>query len=496
MLMNRSFWGVCCFVCSICIFAQTKSAVQLDDERFQREFQQRFEEFQLEKQQKFEDFRKKANEDYIRYMQKTWEPHQSSEPEPLPVIPEPPKPIVKKDTLPPITNRLEAKVKGIPVLHAMPKPQIPELNAQQPKEIPTFTFLFYNTPCKVRQVERFTMANASEQEAQKAWRFMSEQAYWKLADDCLALREDLALNDWGYVEMLRVLCESYCKGATNEAVMMQMFLLVQSGYKARMAFAMGKMALLMSFVDDIYGYGFLTLEGERYYILDKTLKGATFAVYNQEFPEEQEASLQMFSQPKFVYKETMARTYMSERYPEIKVTVQPNKNLMDFYNDYPVTNQWNYYVWTSLSDKVKKQLYPVLREHIQGKSQQEAANMLINFVQTAFDYQTDDEQFGYERPLFADEMFYYPFADCEDRSILFAVLVRDLLHLDVVLLNYTNHVATAVRFTEDIPGYYYTVDGNKYLVCDPTFIGAKIGNCMLEYRNANAEIVRTDYYMN
>ena len=49
---------------------------------------------------------------------------------------------------------------------------------------------------------------------------------------------------------------------------------------------------------------------------------------------------------------------------------------------------------------------------IQGKKQSEAANILINFVQTAFDYKTDGDQFGYEKPFFVDELFYYPYSDC------------------------------------------------------------------------------------
>ena len=125
-----------------------------------------------------------------------------------------------------------------------------------------------------------------------------------------------------------------------------------------------------------------------------------------------------------------------------------------------------------------------------GKSQKDAANILIDFVQTAFEYQTDDVQFGYERPLFADETFFYPYSDCEDRSILFSILVQDLLGLDVVLLNYPGHLATAVHFTEDIAGDYMTIDNKKYLVCDPTYIGASIGDAMPKYKTVSAKVVK------
>ena len=63
-------------------------------------------------------------------------------------------------------------------------------------------------------------------------------------------------------------------------------------------------------------------------------------------------------------------------------------------------------------------------------------NILIDFVQNSFQYQTDGEQFGYEKPFFMDENFYYPACDCEDRAILFSNLVKDLLGLDAVLLDY------------------------------------------------------------
>lgn len=137
--------------------------------------------------------------------------------------------------------------------------------------------------------------------------------------------------------------------------------------------------------------------------------------------------------------------------------------MIDFYDEYPRIG-WDLYSRSSLSAWAKEQLYPVLRRCIAGKSKSEAANTLIDFVQTAFEYKTDEEQFGYERPLFADETLYYPYSDCEDRAIFYSILVRDLLGLDVVLLHYPNHLATAVSFGEEIAGDYLMLDDRKYLV--------------------------------
>ena len=48
------------------------------------------------------------------------------------------------------------------------------------------------------------------------------------------MRDKMALCDWGYIEMLQVVCENKY-GKTNEAIFMQAFLLSQSGYKIRLA---------------------------------------------------------------------------------------------------------------------------------------------------------------------------------------------------------------------------------------------------------------------
>ena len=115
--------------------------------------------------------------------------------------------------------------------------------------------------------------------------------------------------------------------------------------------------------------------------------------------------------------------------------------------------------------------------------------MILNFVQTAFVYGYDDQIWGGDRPFFADETLFYPYSDCEDRSILFSYLIRTLTKQDVVLLYYPNHLATAVRFSEDLPGDYVMVEGLKYLVCDPT--GYKpIGNAYDEFKNVQAQVIK------
>ena len=166
-----------------------------------------------------------------------------------------------------------------------------------------------------------------------------------------------------------------------------------------------------------------------------------------------------------------------------------NKNLMDFYRDYPQCDVVIHYK-APMSEELREPLYAQLREAIAGKSEVEAANILLTFVQTSFQYMTDGDQFGYEKPFFPDETFYYPYCDCEDRAMLYSTLVKDLLGLDAILLDYPNHIASAVRFTEEVPGDAVVLaDGTRYVVCDPTYIGAPVGSCMDQYKTVGPQVI-------
>ncbi len=184
------------------------------------------------------------------------------------------------------------------------------------------------------------------------------------------------------------------------------------------------------------------------------------------------------------------RQLTANRYPEISATVSTNRSLIDFYNDYPLNDAWNYYAQASLSMPVKEQLYPLLQKAITGKDKATAPNILINWVQTAFTYKADDEQFGQEQPFFADETLYYPYCDCEDRATLYSVLVRDLLRLDVVLLYYPEHLATAVCFGDDTQGDHLMIDDHKYIVCAPTYIDATIGQAVPQCKQTMAKVIK------
>jgi len=442
------------------------------------------------KQKAWADFRDKLNKDYADKMSHQWTPCSVFAAKPIPKRPEPPKPIMKTDQTPIPIKAVTYSEYVSAVTYDTPQPFQPIAHPDNEQDA-AYTFSFHSTPCKVHLLREmyFSLSDVSERTVAEGWRILSASGYDILADDCLNYRDQLDLNDWGYIELIKCLSKSFYGDETNEAVLMQAYLLVQSGYKVRLARSGNRLVLMMPFTTTIYQYSYFSLGGEKYYLLDDNKDGGSYYVFNCKFEGEKTASLDIKKEPRFFDESTPKKAFASRRYPNASAIVTTNRNLMTFYSSCPVTSDWASYSRASLSRKVKRALYPTLRKQIASKSELEAANILLNFVQTAFDYKTDQEQFGYERPLFGDELFYYPYSDCEDRSILFSILVRDLLKLEVVLLNYPGHLATAVRFNEEVPGYYFGVNEKKYVLCDPTYIGAPVGDCMPQYVGTSAVIV-------
>lgn len=91
--------------------------------------------------------------------------------------------------------------------------------------------------------------------------------------------------------------------------------------------------------------------------------------------------------------------------------------------------------------------------------------------------------------LFAEETLFYPYCDCEDRAILFTRLVRDLLGLKTILVYYPGHLASAVCFSENVPGDYVVLNGKRFVVSDPTYIGAPVGMTMPDMDNNAASVI-------
>ncbi len=494
LLINRAFnsflIGIICLLSNICeIQAQSF-------DNYKKRNRSDFQQYKSDKQRKFKEYRDRINAEFAGYMRRTWPEYRSQPARPVPDSPEPPAPVIKDPDRQPSNDPIPFdKVKPAPELVEPPQPVVP-LPSPQPvvPDRSMLIFTFYGQKCRIplENKHRFALKDATENSLADGWMILSSDEYLPVVAQCLEYRDKLCLCDWGYMRFIeQMTTEFFSPAQLNEARLMQMYILTQSGYKVRIARAGKQLVLLLPSKDTIYQYSYLNIGGVNYYIIDSLLGQTSFSVFNQEFPKEQDFSLEITRQPILPILETAPRLLQSKLDNGLEANVILNKNLIDFYNDYPLSSNWNIYANASLSQKTKDQLYPVLRIFMTGKNKLDAANILLHFVQTAFEYATDDEQFGVERALFADETLFYPYSDCEDRAILYSALVRELLGLDVVLLHYPGHLATAVCFnSDDVYGDYLQINDKRYIVCDPTYINADIGQAMPQYKQIIANVIR------
>ena len=333
-----------------------------------------------------------------------------------------------------------------------------------------------------------SIGNMRENAIADAYEAMCKADYKALVDDCRKVKKELNLNDWGIFLFVREASKTLCTDE-NAAVVMQQFLLNELGYKSKMARRADRNQMLLFVAADcqVYGHPYFTKDGLNYYNLTSN-ESCQFYMCQEDSPKaKSKLNMQVNHAP--ALNAGMVNSVHKNRSGSVAVSVDVPKSLMEFYGSMPQCD-YSVYVNAEVNPSVANKVLSTLAPLVNGKGEAEAANLLINFVQTGFQYATDQEQFGYEKPFFVEELFYYPYCDCEDRSVLYSYLVRNLLKLDVVLLDYPNHIATAVCFNENVSGDFVTVGGKKYVVCDPTYIGASIGKAMPQFKNVAAKVLK------
>lgn len=332
----------------------------------------------------------------------------------------------------------------------------------------------------------------SESSIASYWREISRSNYSPSLEGLAESREVYGLNDWGYAIQVHKFSESLYKNSSWNSKLLTWFLLTKSGISARVAYRGDNIYLMIPSAHTLYGHPFFTIENTNYYIISFTEDLGVIPslyTYQGDYPGTADnMGMELIRLPQLNQnsgRRNMQFTYRDKNY---SFTIEYEKQVVDFLEKYPHTDNFIYFeggISDVFENSIKTAFLPILTD----KTEAEAVNLILRFVQTAFEYQTDDVQFGREKWLFPDETVFYPYADCEDRSILFAWMVKTLIGLDVVGLDWPGHIATAVAFSNEIPGDYININGKRFTVCDPTYINADIGMMMDNYRGVGVKII-------
>lgn len=460
---------------------------------------ERYKSFVDEHNNRFEQFTKEQNDEFAAFVEEQWQLFENFKKSSSPFT----TPKFQKSPVAPKTNLgwslsfdgvIEFIVKSIPTKNRQSNSVSNMQNVVVDFYGEELSFdISDNLRLKVNSISELSVANYIRRisdyskETSALWNAMEGKAV------------EFGLNEWGRFLLTKTIADELFENDDDKVLFCFYMLRNMGGYKVKVGRNTDgdNLVLLLAIDNDkeVYTYGFFDFieEGKliKYYSVygENSDKVYTFGFNNQDLKLSQMGL--DFNKPLSIGE--------CDRLRELKINslntvidLPFNSKNIAFLDDVPLTVFPIYFV-----SAMPMESQVILNEKFGNLKNEysvlESINILLNFVQTAFDYKTDDEQFGREKYFYPEEVIAYPYSDCEDRSALFGWLVHKYLNLSVIGLQYSGHVATAVCLNDDVNisgAKYFNYRGAKYYVCDPTYVNAKLGKEMSDFENITPKVIK------
>lgn len=459
---------------------------------FSSVFAQTYEEYLREQEQAFSSFKEARDKAFSEFLKKEWKAYQEAQG---------------------ISGYKEDKPKEIPkaVKTTVVKPKKKVLVVKQPEELEkpkvytkiiippvsqklkTLYLKFFGVDLEVhydRSVLLSMQAYITKDAIAKGWDRLAVSDYESTIKELDEISARLRLNDWAKYLLVEKVARGIYK-SENEAKLFSWFALLKMGYDAHIAFQTHRLILILPIEGEMYDTVYYTFKRKKYYAIDYYAKGKLGSIMSYDNVYEGASSALDFSfteLPLFAQDTRSKHLLFRIDTKKTGIDLKYDANLLKFFQTYPQVGYANYFASEDsvlLKESIKDSFEPL----IVGKSQGEALDLILNFVQNAFKYQVDKDQFNKEKVMFPSETLFYPYSDCEDRAILFSYMVKTLLGMDVVGVKYPNHMATAVRVDEKIKGEYIVLDQKPYVLADPTYINASLGMSMPQFAGTKNYVI-------
>ncbi len=303
---------------------------------------------------------------------------------------------------------------------------------------------------------------------------------------------ELNLKGWPLFQLVKTYVSQLPISASHQR-MLAWYYLNRLGYDARLGIDGSGSSILLATTDaELYGTTFFreNSTGKQFYFLMKNdkLPGNQFLTYKPATYDNAAKPLEMNELGFELSQKEQASIKRSFAFQgkSIHYTFNFDKNRLNLLA-----------TWPQAAFKTYAQPVPQLRElteeirkRCSSLSNREKADYLLAMVQNSLAYQEDEKQFGTERHLFPEETLVMPFSDCEDRSFLYATLMKMAFNFDVILVDYPGHVATAVRLGDpNKDDDAFTWKGQTWIICDPTYMNATSGMSMPDFKKVTPEII-------
>lgn len=339
-----------------------------------------------------------------------------------------------------------------------------------------------------------TLGGQRESHVADYWRSLNLIGLGSCCEQLTRQQRRLQLNDYALFRLTMCLAATLYPSLPDEQCAFVVYLLNSLRYNSKVGRSDDGLVILLATANRIYDKPFVEDGHTRYYVFAPASRqkvSGNIRTYNRQLPQSVNSVSLGLSKSPLLGGSATGKPYTWRFDSGNTLTFTANRHLIDFYSAYPSVDLEVYARAAASSDfnrAVVQGFTPLLADK---SSRQDAVGFLLNYVQHGFDYLPDIRQFGTEKTFFCEENFFYPANDCEDRAILFARMVRLLTSLDVVLLEFHDHVAAAVCFAdENVQGTSVRYAGRRYTVCDPTYIDAPVGMLPQRYHNEKPKLIQ------
>lgn len=340
----------------------------------------------------------------------------------------------------------------------------------------------------------------SAQTIKSYYNHVNRGKYSPVINSLIAYKEKNQLNDWLYYQLIRKTAEQISPKKENyeRYTFYKWFLMVKSGYDARLTIADGRIIFYVYNDEDISDIPYVMFENKKYMCLN--YHDYAHADLNKVPPH------QMIAIPEaknsFSYKVTRMPDFKPEDYAEKNIVfnyrhkayhfnIKLNPEVESLFTNYPIVDFESYFN-IPLSKETYGSLIPVLKKNLRGMNQKKGIDYLMRFTRYAFLYEDDEANFGKEKRLSPEETLFAKYSDCDDRAALFFYLVKEIYDLPMIALLYPTHITMAVQFKKPI-GDPILYQGNVYSICEPTpqIENLGIGQLSLKLKNTPYQVVYT-----
>ena len=297
--------------------------------------------------------------------------------------------------------------------------------------------------------------------------------YQSVLSELRTAKHQYQLNDWLLYELVEKTVDNIFvnKGASYK-VLATWFLMSKLHYDTRLAFLNKSAYLYVKTTDNIYETPLIEERGQRYFGLTELQYKRTKrsrAIYLLNFiatPNGKPFSL-AFNRLPAIQSDIQQKDFSFQwRGNKYTVAADLDKTLVEIMRKYPIIDESGY-IQVPFSNNLKNTLVRQLRTIIKDKPVKHQLEILSSFTRSAFKYREDEAYFGRSKPMIREEVFHYPYSDCEDRSAVFYGLVEELLQLPMLVIAFSDHLTIAVAVKESI-GSPIRHKGKNYYICDPT----------------------------